>query len=133
MLQVTEARERLLSHFKPGVIETVELQAAVGRVLAQNVAADLDSPPFSQSAMDGVAVRFDDCLRETATSPGHRAGVVCLLKWRALSIILPAFTIPDYSDRREYRYETNLPIGCDLFDSDLTGGDCPDPDSWPEF
>jgi molybdopterin molybdotransferase len=63
MLQVTQARERLLKHFHPGQTETVTLIDAAGRVLADTVSAENDSPPFSHSSMDGVAVRFDDLQR----------------------------------------------------------------------
>ena len=40
--------------------EHVDLHAAWGRVLAEPVAADRDSPPFDHSAMDGYAVRLAD-------------------------------------------------------------------------
>lgn len=41
-------------------IETVDLLAAHGRVLAADVEAARDLPPFDTSAMDGYAVRRDD-------------------------------------------------------------------------
>lgn len=40
--------------------ERVDLHAAWGRVLAEPVTADRDSPPFDHSAMDGYAVRLAD-------------------------------------------------------------------------
>lgn len=40
--------------------ETVTLAQAVGRVLAQDVAATLDLPPADNSAMDGYAIRYAD-------------------------------------------------------------------------
>lgn len=40
--------------------EHVDLHAACGRVLAEPVTADRDSPPFDHSAMDGYAVRLAD-------------------------------------------------------------------------
>ncbi len=40
--------------------ETVLLEHAIGRVLAENVAAIRDQPPFAASAMDGWAVRATD-------------------------------------------------------------------------
>lgn len=43
----------------PG-IETVPLSAADGRVLAGDIAAPRDLPPFANSAVDGYAVRFSD-------------------------------------------------------------------------
>src|SRR5256885_9148694 len=43
--------------------EEVDLPSAVGRVLAEDVHADLDMPPFDRSAMDGYAVRAADVAR----------------------------------------------------------------------
>ncbi len=40
--------------------EDVSLAEAVGRVLAEDLAADVDLPPFTRSAMDGFAVRAAD-------------------------------------------------------------------------
>ena len=41
-------------------VETLSLSAADGRVLADDLLAPLDLPPFANSAVDGYAVRFDD-------------------------------------------------------------------------
>ena len=41
-------------------IEDVPLVEADGRVLARDIVAPLDLPPFDNSAVDGYAVRFDD-------------------------------------------------------------------------
>lgn len=40
--------------------ERVDLDGATGRILAEEVRADRDSPPFDYSAMDGYAVRAAD-------------------------------------------------------------------------
>lgn len=40
--------------------EGVDLMQAAGRILAQDVFADADMPPFNKSAMDGYACRRDD-------------------------------------------------------------------------
>jgi len=40
--------------------ETVPLRKALGRVLAQNIVAPVDLPPFDNSAVDGYAVRGED-------------------------------------------------------------------------
>src|SRR5215475_11598605 len=41
-------------------IETVPLHAAAGRVVASEVVAHIDLPPFDNSAVDGYAVRHAD-------------------------------------------------------------------------
>ena len=46
-------------------IDTVRLDASVGRILAQDIKADSDMPPFDRSQMDGYAVRAKD----TADAP----------------------------------------------------------------
>jgi molybdopterin molybdotransferase len=69
MLQVSEARERLLEHFRRGKNEKVNITEAAGRVLAESVIADYDSPTFTNSAMDGVAVRHDDLTGASQRSP----------------------------------------------------------------
>lgn len=47
--------------------ETIDLENAVGRVLAENIKADMDLPPFDRSQMDGFAVHAED----TQNAPAH--------------------------------------------------------------
>jgi len=49
--------------------ETVLLQTANGRVLAQEVVSEADVPPFSRAAMDGYAVRSLDTAGATRATP----------------------------------------------------------------
>jgi molybdopterin molybdotransferase len=56
LISVATARERVLARARPLPAETVELAAGLGRVLAEDVAADADVPPFAASAMDGYAI-----------------------------------------------------------------------------
>ena len=60
LLAVEDARARMLSAAAPLGVETVALEAAVGRVLAAEVTARRNQPPFDASAMDGWAVRAAD-------------------------------------------------------------------------
>ena len=50
-------------------VETVGLLAADGRVLAEDVTASIDLPPFDNSAVDGYAVRFDDLAEGETVLP----------------------------------------------------------------
>ena len=60
-LTVEEARERMLATVSPGAPERIALdRRALGRVLAEPIAAIRDQPPFDASAMDGYAVAADD-------------------------------------------------------------------------
>ncbi len=47
--------------------ETIRLEFAVGRVLAENIIADTDMPPFDRSQMDGYAVRSADIAEVPVT------------------------------------------------------------------
>jgi molybdopterin molybdotransferase len=60
MLSVEEAQARILSQIPRLSPERVILAEAAGRVLARSVVAGRDLPPFSNSAMDGYAVRAVD-------------------------------------------------------------------------
>lgn len=60
LMPVSQARERLVSFFKPTEVEVIKLGQAAGRVLAEAVSAGHDLPPFTNSSMDGFAVRAQD-------------------------------------------------------------------------
>ena len=77
LLTVEEARARMLAPFAPGPPETVPLAQAVGRVLAADVTARRDQPPYDASAMDGWAVRQADLSAgEALTVQGESAAGV---------------------------------------------------------
>ncbi|OYD81761.1 molybdopterin molybdotransferase MoeA [Azospirillum brasilense] len=69
MLQVGEARARILAAFTALPAETVPLPDALGRVLAEPAVARLTQPPFAAAAMDGWAVRAADIVQASAESP----------------------------------------------------------------
>jgi molybdopterin molybdotransferase len=48
-------------------IERISLRAAIGRVVANDVVAPIDLPPFDNSAVDGVAVRYDQLATDGET------------------------------------------------------------------
>lgn len=65
MRPIPEVRAQILSTVRKTPSETVSFQDAVGRILAEPVVAPHDVPSFSNSAMDGFAVRSEDVV-----SPG---------------------------------------------------------------
>ena len=67
MIGVSEAIEIVLKATRALPLEDVALQQALGRVLGEDVAADLDLPPFDRSAMDGYAVRAQDVSHAPTT------------------------------------------------------------------
>ena len=50
----------------PGEAETVDLLAGLGRVLAEEILADRDFPPFDRATRDGYAVRAADLAKVPA-------------------------------------------------------------------
>lgn len=90
MWTVEEALEAILARVSPRSAVRVPLLEARGRVLAEDRFADVDNPPFDNSAVDGYAVRAADTqgasperpvvLREVADVP---AGTVAVVPVRA--------------------------------------------------
>ena len=60
MIPVSEAIRIIQEQTRPLAVETVALAEALGRVLAEDVVADSDLPPFDRAQMDGYAVRAAD-------------------------------------------------------------------------
>ena len=59
-LSVTHAQKLILDSITRLETETVRLEQSVGRVLAQEIRANRDLPPYDVSAMDGFALRSAD-------------------------------------------------------------------------
>src|SRR5262249_35112177 len=60
LLAVDDARARIIAAMPPLPTETVKLDGAAGRVLAEDVVAAVSHPPAVVSAMDGYACRCAD-------------------------------------------------------------------------
>ena len=60
LLSIDEALRRVFARVRPLDPETVLTAEAGGRVLAEDVTARVDLPPFPSSAMDGYALRAED-------------------------------------------------------------------------
>ncbi|HEY8615717.1 gephyrin-like molybdotransferase Glp [Phenylobacterium sp.] len=81
LLPVDDARARMLAEVAALPAETAPLARATGRVLAEDVEARRDQPPFPASAMDGYAVRAADCpgalriVGESAAGHGYEGAV----------------------------------------------------------
>jgi molybdopterin molybdotransferase len=73
-LSIDEARARVLAAARPLPAEDVPVQQALGRVLAEDVAAQRDVPSFVNSAMDGFAVRSGPAGRRLRIVGESRAG-----------------------------------------------------------
>ena len=83
MIEVGEASARILRQIRALPAEVVDLGSAAGRVLAERVVAQITSPPWDNSSMDGYAARSAD-LSLAPSSP-------------TLEVVatIPAGTLPD--------------------------------------
>jgi molybdopterin molybdotransferase len=72
MLSVEEALERILAEITPLENTQVALQDALGLVLAQDIIAQEDMPPFANSAMDGFALLSKDSIPREGQPPRLR-------------------------------------------------------------
>jgi molybdopterin molybdotransferase len=100
LLSIDEALERILARVRPLPSETVALEEAAGRVLAEPAVASVDLPPFASSAMDGFAIRAADAPatlpvveRIAAGRPASRA-----LRPREAASIATGAVVPDGAD-----------------------------------
>lgn len=60
MLNVDQALEAILAKIDPHQSTLIPLEQSAGRVLAQNIIAETDLPPFANSSVDGFAVHTND-------------------------------------------------------------------------
>lgn len=69
IISVEEALQRLLRSLPTLEEEQAEIGEAYGRILARDVTATCDLPPFDRSPLDGYAVRAADTLGASPDSP----------------------------------------------------------------
>jgi molybdopterin molybdotransferase len=62
LIDFKEAQRLVLQQARSFGTETVVLEQALGRVLAETIRADRDYPPFDRASMDGYAVRYADLV-----------------------------------------------------------------------
>ena len=105
-LSVEDAVAAIVARFTPVEgTETVPLAEADGRVLAADLVASLKLPPFTNSAVDGYAVRGEDLPRTEAQpfrvagrlQAGSRANVPPLASGEAVRIFTGA-PLPEGAD-----------------------------------
>lgn len=73
-MTVASARAAMLTAVAPLAAESVPLEKALDRVLAETVTAACDTPPFDASAMDGYALRSGDAPATLALVGESAAG-----------------------------------------------------------
>jgi molybdopterin molybdotransferase len=71
LIEIDEARRRVLERVAPLAAERVAVSAALGRVLAESVTSADAVPGFDSSAMDGYAVRTADVAEADRERPAR--------------------------------------------------------------
>lgn len=74
MISFEKAFEIVMSRARSLDVEMVTLEEALRRILAEDVRADMDMPPFDKSAMDGYACRRADLQQELTVLETIQAG-----------------------------------------------------------
>lgn len=71
LLTVDQAQERILAQIVPLSWEDVALDEALGRIVAEDVRAQIALPPFANSSMDGFALIAADTQGASPESPAR--------------------------------------------------------------
>ncbi|MBX2890083.1 MAG: molybdopterin molybdotransferase MoeA [Saprospiraceae bacterium] len=103
MLSVAEAEKIILQNVFLPASEEVELTSSLGRVLAEDLVADRDFPPFDRVTMDGIAIchaEWDEGRRQFAIEGIQAAGA-------------PRMTLEDLANCLEVMTGAMLPDGAD--------------------
>lgn len=69
MISVKEALSTILASIKSLGIEKVGILDSLGRVLAEDIIANRDHPPWDNSAMDGYTLIYDDIKKASNKTP----------------------------------------------------------------
>ena len=67
MITVNEALKLIEENFQPFGEERLSLNNAFGRLLAENLYADREYPPFHRVMMDGIAINSKDLYIQTSS------------------------------------------------------------------
>lgn len=69
LLSVDWAVEQILNRITRLPTQTLSIEEALGRVLAQDIYAEISLPPFPNSSMDGYAIRAEDATSVSPNTP----------------------------------------------------------------
>lgn len=103
MVSVAEATRLILAQVYRPAIERIKIEEAEGRVLAEEIKADRDFPPFDRVAMDGIAINYQ------AVEDGWEGFRVEGLQPAGQ----PRLTLKNDKNCIEVMTGAMLPIGCD--------------------
>ena len=69
-ITLERAVELMLQYVKLSVIQC-PLTNSLGRIVSQNIYSAIEQPPFDRSPLDGYALRSEDTIGASKTSPVH--------------------------------------------------------------
>lgn len=101
MISITEAKKAIESVISVMPETQILLGSSLGCVLSRDVFAQIDSPPFNKSAMDGFAIRHSDLKnqREFKISQTVKAGSIPQpLKVETVARIMTGAMLPEGAD-----------------------------------
>ncbi len=64
MISVEEAEKIILSQVRDFGIESIPFETSLNRVLAEELIADRDMPPFNRATLDGIAINYESFKKE---------------------------------------------------------------------
>ncbi|MCM4166284.1 Molybdopterin molybdenumtransferase [Arenibacter antarcticus] len=103
MISFKEAYGKVLDHKQDYGTEQIPLKIAMGRVLAEEVIADRDFPPFNRATKDGIAINYEAIVAGQTTFklegilPAGMAAKLLGNKEQAIEIMTGA-VVPDNAD-----------------------------------
>jgi len=129
LLRLDEARGRVLAEMVPvAEVESIDLQAALGRVLALAVHSGVDVPAQRSSAMDGYACDARDLpdagttsLRIVGTSWAGRPHVGGVSRGQCVRIMTGA-VLPDATDTVVMQEQVRVEDGCAVVEAGHRAG-----------
>ncbi len=107
LLNVDDALRRILDRIQTLPIESIAITRALNRVLAENVTAQTDIPPFARASMDGYAVRASETEQASSEHPVQLAVIEDIPAGRVASLtvgpmqaarIMTGAPLPDGAD-----------------------------------
>jgi len=121
LISIAEARQRVLARVQPLEAERVPVAHALDRVLAEDIQATGDVPPFPSSAMDGYAIKEGPAGRELSLVGESRAGApsdhtlgdgeaVRISTGAAVPAGATAVIAQENVDVRDHKVLTNAPV-----------------------
>ncbi len=69
LITYSEAKSIIFDHLYQPTIESIPLQQATGRIVAKDISADRDDPPFHRATKDGIAISFSEYEAGRRTFP----------------------------------------------------------------